>query len=328
MKLSFIVIGKDEGMRLSLCLQSILNTIKYNKIVNYEIIYVDSNSSDDSLQRANSFNKVKVILLTGDCNAAIARNIGAKVASGEILLFIDGDMELIPDNFSHLYLEGKQPRHVFMSGNFVDWYYSTDGTVEAKKVYHDQSYDTYSYVTGGLFLTTRSCWEEVGGMREEFRRSQDLDYGLRMAMNGYPLLRTNHIICIHHTIEYNSRKRLIRDIRNGNWLYRGLLYKKNLLNRYMFKEYLIREMTLLILLITTLLCLLGFGFHVAIFYFVSLIAKLIYKNTPPAKYFRSIMIWFLVDINTLLSLFFFWPRRPVDIEYVIQKNIVKTTHNA
>ena len=51
MMISFIVIGRNEGWKLTKCFESIYDTINYNKLINYEIIYVDSASTDDSIDR-------------------------------------------------------------------------------------------------------------------------------------------------------------------------------------------------------------------------------------------------------------------------------------
>jgi len=51
-KLSFIIIGKNEGWKLSLCFDSVNRCIENNSILNYEIIYVDSQSADNSIEIA------------------------------------------------------------------------------------------------------------------------------------------------------------------------------------------------------------------------------------------------------------------------------------
>ena len=105
MMISFIVIGRNEGWKLTKCFESIYDTINYNKLINYEIIYVDSASTDDSIDRAKNFNEVKIYIITGKFNAAIARNIGAKEAKGDVFFFIDGDMEILPDFLPLVYNE-------------------------------------------------------------------------------------------------------------------------------------------------------------------------------------------------------------------------------
>ena len=66
--ISFIVIGKNEGWKLSKCIQSIYDTIEYNKLNNSEIIYVDSSSTDKSIEKARKFKKIEIFQLTGYVN--------------------------------------------------------------------------------------------------------------------------------------------------------------------------------------------------------------------------------------------------------------------
>ena len=76
--ISFIVIGKNEGWKLKLCFDSIQKVVLLDQIKNYEVIYVDSRSSDDSIALAKTYPKTRVFLVTGECNAGVGRNIGAK----------------------------------------------------------------------------------------------------------------------------------------------------------------------------------------------------------------------------------------------------------
>jgi len=51
--IGFIIIGKNEGPKLVKCINSIKRTIDHNGIGEYEIIYVDSNSTDNSIELVN-----------------------------------------------------------------------------------------------------------------------------------------------------------------------------------------------------------------------------------------------------------------------------------
>ena len=70
--ISFIIIGRNEGWKLSKCFESVFKTIKQNKLEKYEVIYVDSDSTDDSIKRAQSNNCIKTFKITSKPNAAIA----------------------------------------------------------------------------------------------------------------------------------------------------------------------------------------------------------------------------------------------------------------
>lgn len=62
---------------------------------NVELIIIDDFSSDDSLSRIEFFskkeNKIKVIKLSNNSGAAVARNAGVEKANGRFLTFLDAD---------------------------------------------------------------------------------------------------------------------------------------------------------------------------------------------------------------------------------------------
>jgi cellulose synthase/poly-beta-1,6-N-acetylglucosamine synthase-like glycosyltransferase len=65
--------------------------------VGWELIYVDSHSSDNSVAIAQDLGARVLDLGWGKPCAAAARNIGWRAAQGSFVLFLDGDTELEPD---------------------------------------------------------------------------------------------------------------------------------------------------------------------------------------------------------------------------------------
>lgn len=92
--LSVVVIGRNEGERLARCLRSVdqadLDGLRT------ELIYVDSGSTDGSLQTAASLGARALPLDDLAPCAAKARNLGWRSARGGLILFLDGDTELEP----------------------------------------------------------------------------------------------------------------------------------------------------------------------------------------------------------------------------------------
>ncbi|MEI6115198.1 MAG: glycosyltransferase family 2 protein [Burkholderiales bacterium] len=92
---SVVVIGRNEGERLVRCLESV-------RMANwdgrpYEVVYVDSRSTDASVERAESLGARAFVLNDASPCAAKARNLGWTRARGEFILFLDGDTQLDPD---------------------------------------------------------------------------------------------------------------------------------------------------------------------------------------------------------------------------------------
>lgn len=91
-QISVVVIGRNEGERLSRCLRS-LGSADWGGLA-HEVIYVDSSSTDGSPVLAEAMGaRVFGIGHARPC-AAVGRNIGWRAARGRYILFLDGDTVL------------------------------------------------------------------------------------------------------------------------------------------------------------------------------------------------------------------------------------------
>lgn len=95
-KIGAVIIGRNEGERLLTCLSSLAKEID-------TIIYVDSGSTDNSIESAKALGVHVVSLdMSVPFTAARARNEGAKFlmlqnSDLEFIQFVDGDCEVQPD---------------------------------------------------------------------------------------------------------------------------------------------------------------------------------------------------------------------------------------
>lgn len=91
-RVSVVIIGRNEGDRLRACLQSVQQADWTG--LNYDVWYVDSRSTDSSLAVATAAGAQVLVLQDSEPCAAKARNLGWESAQGELVLFLDGDTEL------------------------------------------------------------------------------------------------------------------------------------------------------------------------------------------------------------------------------------------
>lgn len=317
--ISFIIIGRNEGWKLSRCFQSVFKTIKDNSYLDSEIIYVDSKSTDDSIERAIIFGGLRIISLTGDCNAAIARNIGAIESKGNTLFFIDGDMEIKPDFLPHVYSEASGLKYNFVSGQFINFNYDYSGNFLDKAYYFSSTeVDTISYTTGGLFLIKKEIWNRIGGMKNKLKRSQDIDLGLRLAKIGFFLYRRNEVLAIHHTISYLDTSRTWRMLLSDAELYRSVLFRDNIFNKYQWLL-IFRENYSAFLLGGCIIISVAFSFKLIFisYFFAILIRAFNKKRLNVISKFNIIMYYMTRDFLFFLGLFFFWPINKKNISYKI-----------
>lgn len=92
--LAVVVIGRNEGERLTACLESVQGMAAIEGGV--EILYVDSASTDDSVARAEALGVSTLRIKPQRPTAAIGRNVGWRAASAPLVLFLDGDTLLDP----------------------------------------------------------------------------------------------------------------------------------------------------------------------------------------------------------------------------------------
>ena len=248
--ISFIIIGKNEGWRLEKCLQSIPCVVEQDAIANYEIIYVDSQSTDNSIELAKRYG-AKAFLVTGECNAAIARNIGAREAMGDILFFIDGDMELFPGFLSKVLTQDGRLEYPFISGIFndvvhdLDWNYLY--TSRRHKLQEGEA-DAVQATTGGLFMIEHSLWNQVKGLDTRLKIGEDYDIGLRLTKLGIPLHRKAILLANHYMRQYTMRDDYVINVK-----YTALLLRKHWNSVHYLRIFVTQQYTTISLLLSIVL---------------------------------------------------------------------------
>lgn len=184
--LSIVVIGRNEGQRLTNCLESLQEVRE--KYPGTELIYVDSSSTDDSIARASAYTAKILSLFPKKASAALARNTGWKAAQGEFILFLDGDTILHPG-----YVSNALPR-------FTDTSIAVICGHRREREPHDSIYNyvfdiDWIYPTGfvdfcgGDALIRRKVLEQVGGYDETLIAGEEPDMCCRMRAKGYKVLR-------------------------------------------------------------------------------------------------------------------------------------------
>ncbi len=301
--ISFIVIGMNEAKTVGLTIKSILKYISYNNIDSYEIIYVDSRSTDNSIEIVKEFKEVKIFEITGEINAAIARNIGAIEAKGDIFIFLDADMEIEQEFHSVAFNRDNKLVYPFISGQLKNIFYDEkwlkiDETLHFPNLKEDSFYPE----TGGFFIIERDLWFSVDGMRTKYRRSQDIDLGLRLAKRGVLLLRKREMFVTHHTVSYLDKRRAWKMLFDGSLLYQtSVIIRDHLFNRYMYRRLFRTSYTLIVLSLSLLGVLLS-PYALLIHPTIVGAKVLITKKT---KFFAY---YYLRDIFSFVGLFLFYPQ--------------------
>jgi glycosyltransferase involved in cell wall biosynthesis len=319
--ISYIVIGRNEGWKLALCLARVVETVRKNRFIPAEIIYVDSNSTDDSVERAKRFHGVQIIKLTRLFNSAIARNVGADRSKGDMLFFIDGDMEIESDFIGKCVSPNGEWVHPFISGQVVNLNYDKKGEFLSETLMYPnvEKGDTFFSTSGGILLVDRILWFQTGGMDVRFKRCQDHDFALRLAKKGILLLRKKDVICRHHTIAYTHSDRLWTTLVSGDVAYSGsFLIRKHIFNKYIVPKLFQTHYTTLALIVFLGGVLLGKSGLLFIPYLLVVSIKVL-KNSKKEwpRNFELLLFYVTRDLFTLFYFFVPIPKiRTENIETV------------
>jgi glycosyltransferase involved in cell wall biosynthesis len=183
MRFSIIIPTYNERDYIGRCLGALLRQ-EYDR-AQFEIIVSDASSSDGTLELARKHaDKIAVGTRKG---IAHGRNQGANAAAGEILLFVDADVELAPDFLRRLARAFAWENTVAVTGRAVP----IDGGVFRRFVYHGVYVLVRLFLMLGLPLFPGMCvayraeaFRTVGGFREDFGVCEDLDLSRRIAQLG------------------------------------------------------------------------------------------------------------------------------------------------
>jgi glycosyltransferase involved in cell wall biosynthesis len=313
MVVSFIIIGRNEEKNLERCIDSIHRSVTLSSINNYEIIYVDADSTDKSIEVAGQFPEVKIFRVTGGRNAAVGRNIGARESSGEVLCFVDGDMELYPEFVAGVWDAEKQDLNVdFIAGKWMD----VTGENRAPRL-------SSRIFPGGTFLIRRKIWESVNGMRTKFRTGEESDLGLRLLKKGHKFRRKDEFMVNHYTVPYEHESRIWKRIWDKSLFFsRAVLYRHHLFNKEMYGLMWRIDKTFLLLIATIIATIIYplAGLVLLAIYLVAVIMR-IKKGTIYMPFIKMIWYYFLLDSLNLVYFFTFYPKT-IKEEYVAVKNTV------
>jgi glycosyltransferase involved in cell wall biosynthesis len=318
--ISIIVIGHNEGKRLTKCLSSISILIARNKNQEFEVNYIDSNSIDDSIERVKAFPDIKIYELTGKMNAAIARNVGAQESTGDILFFVDGDMELEPDFLQYALNDYGSLKHDSLTGHVDDYFYNTDG------IFITSSPRTYSgkipattenlKTNGGIFLIKRAEWFNISGMRTKYKVNEDVDFTIRLGNRGIVIKRIPYLITKHHTIDYRDENRMWKIFFSGYGLYPGVIFRDHFFNMTVFKKTVRSHYTpllLLIILIFSIISITSIDLMIVIYLFVLALRSLLHAQKIRSNrnkiiyFFERFFLQFLLDMSFWVGALLFYP---------------------
>jgi len=201
MTLSVIIPVRNSSGSLRRCLQAVLAS----SYVDYECIVVDDSSTDDTVAMAREFPVRLIVLSDGPYGPGYARNRGAEVAQGDILLFVDSDVLITPDTIGQVVeTMASRPRFAAVFGSYDD---SPDGQgflSQYKNLFHhfvhQQAIGEAATFWAGCGAVRRDVFLALGGFDvQHYSRPciEDIEFGYRLRAAGHEIALNKQIQVKH-----------------------------------------------------------------------------------------------------------------------------------
>jgi len=202
---SIIIVNYNGKNHLEKCLESLVK-VKYP---NFEIIIIDNNSTDGSLEFVeNNHPEIIIKKLEKNYGFAYPNNLGSKIAKGEFLLFLNNDTKVDP-NFLNPLIKSimsnskiaicqslllQSDGKVDSSGDFMDVY----GRAYSSKIIPKKQQHILS-ARGASMLVRKEIFNELDMFDEKFFVSfEDVDLGWRAWINGFEVVIVPESIVYHY----------------------------------------------------------------------------------------------------------------------------------
>jgi len=197
--LSIIIPAYNASAHLS----KLLLSIKKSTFKNFEVIVGDDSSNEQYLVDKG----IKIVRLTRNKGPAAARNVAAKRAKGEVLVFLDSDVQVYPDTLKKIAEKFKEDHDLTAVTGVWDKHQKTANFFPQFKALRDWSYwtnerdrDGYYYLfSTRIAAIRREVFLRLGGFNEAFRQMEDVELTYRIAKRYAIIFAPD--VRVHHEFE-------------------------------------------------------------------------------------------------------------------------------
>ena len=194
--ISAIIITHNRARLLRYAIESVLNQTYRN----IECIVVDDASVDNTRQICSNY-PVHYILIPKDESRGnnYARNMGAKIAKGKYLAYLDDDDQWLPTK-----IEEQMERAIQTGSSLIyclrDFYYSLSKKTIKESLFYSKEGDL-SNIIYKHYITSTSClliekdvFFQVGGFDEKLKKWQEYELMMRLCQVTNVYLVPKHLV--------------------------------------------------------------------------------------------------------------------------------------
>ena len=216
---SIVIPSKDNPSLLKQCIDSLTEKTDYS---NYEIIVVDNGSNDENKSLISEYLKGKNAVYhyePMDFNFSKMCNIGASISNGELLLFLNDDIEIKDGiwlermvgqaSLDHtgavgaklLYPNSTAIQHIGVTNLLIGPSHMFIGFPDDHPLYFGRNRMDYNFIceTAACVMISKEKFTEVGGFDENLKIAyNDVDLCFSLYEHGYYNVTRNDAVLYHH----------------------------------------------------------------------------------------------------------------------------------
>jgi len=206
-QVSIIVPGYNESDKVPFLIKALEN----QTVAPLEVIFVDDCSTDNTVELVKDH--FTTLVLPENSGPAVARNVGMKAAKGEILAFLDADVQPGPRWVElvqhHLSLEGVNavmngvyiPKTTVLGNSIAALGLPGGGHLGLDKMWHVDEEGFTHHISGSNFAIHRRVYTACGGFDEGFEfNCEDAAYANQLKQHGFKLKYVPEMIVEHEAI--------------------------------------------------------------------------------------------------------------------------------
>lgn len=226
-KFSIIIRTYNEEKWINEVLKSIFN----QSYKNFEVIIVDSQSTDKTLDICSNYECKVVTINKSDFNYSYASNVGAQHATGDIICYLSGHS--VVANTNYLEIANKIFKDEKVGGAYGEVIALPDGSI-IEKLFNNLGYrknkdkgNVYENdIRPGILscsnaMIKRSIWEEHKFKEELGHGGEDVEMAYRIIKDGYYIVKSPDLLVMHS--HGSNIVKFIKEFKNWRIMYNDVL---------------------------------------------------------------------------------------------------------
>ena len=261
MDLSIIIVAYNEEKNISSCLDSVFRLMK-NQDMQYEVIVVDSLSTDRTIEISKKYN-VEIIILENFRSPSTAKYIGYLNSFGKTVFFLDGDMEILMDysNLKKCINYTITDKVAGVQGSLKD-YFNGEMINHLRQVKEPTS---VNFLPGSAIYYRIDL--EKNNFNPNLNSNEERELGYRIKKTGFEMKILPFVMAKHkRRFNVGGLIEISRRQKNSYYLGLGQVLRANLGSPIIFLKHLVNQKVSVMFFLTFILIPISFGINMILTY--------------------------------------------------------------